>query len=210
MPPTKAKLRLSSDDRKVMIIAAAKRVLAQAGLRAFTMSKVAKEANVAIGLISHYFGGIDGLVEEVLRASVAMRLPVQDSKPKTESEALTCIHASLLRHFDPAYYDRSNLMVWFPVIEHYTLKGQSPNNITRRDDEEVEEFRSSLEVLVAVRKLDLDPVTVSRTFFALLDGLWLRWCYGRHGENADWERSVAIRFLEHEVGPLNLVIGPGS
>ena len=78
--PEKVRLRLSPPERRDRIIASAKTVLAKGGLRGFGLAAVAREAGIAIGLIGHYFGGIDGLVRAMLASVVANR---QDRKHHT-------------------------------------------------------------------------------------------------------------------------------
>lgn len=194
--------RLNSGHRKALIIAAAKRTLGKIGSRSFNITQVAREAGVAIGLIGHHFGGIEGLFDAMLEDIVAVSPPKSTSIPTTEGEAIDSILNMIERHFDPDYYNREGLMIWLPVIEHYSRDKQRINNLTRRDDEEVADLAQALGILASFRNCEIRAADVSRAFFALLDGLWLRWCYTGSEDNAIWEKSVAIRFLEKEVGVL--------
>lgn len=194
--------RLSPEHRKSLIIAAAKTVLAQHGSRGFNIARVANEARVAIGLVGHHFGGIEELYDAMLLEIVAARLANTGLPPVTEAEALGSINGVIERHFDPDYYSRENLLVWMPVIEHFTRQNQPDTTIAQQDVREMQELAQSIEVLARHRGLKLDAEQIARTFFALLDGLWLRWCYTGQQAAPHWERQAATGFLEQCLGSL--------
>lgn len=194
--------RLTPECRKAGLITAAKTVLAKHGPRGFNVSNIAKEGNIAVGLISYYFGGIDGLFDTMLKEVATLQRPSSSVVPTSEVEAVRCILDLVDRHFDPDYYGRENMLIWIPVFEHFS-RAKEPNNILNfRDDEEVCELSAALSVVALHRKLVIDERDVSRTFFSLLDGLWLRWCYSGLSEDTVWERATALKFLETIVGPL--------
>lgn len=199
--------RLTPECRKAGLITAAKTVLAKHGARAFNVTNIAKEANVAVGLISYYFGGIDGLFDTMVKEIATLQRPSSSVVPTSEVEAVRCILDLVDRHFDPDYYGRDNMLVWIAVFEHFSREQYPTNMLNTRDDEEVCELSAALSVVALHRKLVIDERDVSRTFFSLLDGLWLRWCYSGLSEDTVWERAAALKFLETIVGPLVLFDG---
>ena len=65
--------RDSEDVRRKQLIDTTILVMAQVGFSATTLGLIAKQAGVSAGLVAHYFGDKDGLLEATLR-SLASRL----------------------------------------------------------------------------------------------------------------------------------------
>lgn len=192
--------RLAPSERRTRIIAAARAALVKGGLRGFGVAVVAKEAGVAIGLIGHYFGGIDGLIKALMASVVASKQSVSTEAPETLEKALGDIRVIVERNFHPSYYSRDNLVVWLPIYELATHDLDMRSDVLQRDDEDIQEMELVLAVICNLRGKTVDPAEVSKLFFTLLDGLWLRWCYSGRQEYAE-EKSLAIRFLESHIGP---------
>ena len=66
----RARVRRTPEQARRVILEAATKVIAELGPDAASLQRVAKEAGVSHGLISHYFGTHDGLVHAVMRAYV--------------------------------------------------------------------------------------------------------------------------------------------
>ena len=82
------KRRLPVPERREQIIASARAALVKGGLRGFGLAVVAKEAGVAIGLIGHHFGGIDGLIKALLHSVVAAKKAPRQRCPKRWKQPL--------------------------------------------------------------------------------------------------------------------------
>lgn len=65
--------RLEPDQRRRLILAAARRLFSERGYSAVSTSEIAAEAGVARGLINHYFGTKRSLYVEVVREMVRFR-----------------------------------------------------------------------------------------------------------------------------------------
>jgi AcrR family transcriptional regulator len=192
--------RLPAQERRVRIISSARTALIRGGLRGFGLAVVAKEAGVAIGLIGHYFGGIDGLIKALLHSAVAKRTDIQTDVPETPERAILALCNIVERNFHPDYYSRDNLLVWLPIYELSINNDDMRNAVIQRDEEDVREMRIVLALICEIRGKTADPTEVSKLFFTLLDGLWLRWCYSGRTDYAE-EKRAAIRFLEEKIGP---------
>lgn len=147
--------RLRPEDRKLLLLDAARRVLASNGPRGFGLSAVAKEAGVAIGLIGHHFGGINGLLTELLSSVVAERPPECRLPLRDKDEAVAALASVLDRHFDPNYYNRANLMVWLPIYELSVLGDDIRQAVQERDAEDVDELVAILRVLIGESETEL-------------------------------------------------------
>ena len=76
-----ARRRRSPEEARAEILAASRRLLARDGPQAIRLTRVGKEAGVSHALVTHYFGTVDGLLEETfasfireLRADMVTRL----------------------------------------------------------------------------------------------------------------------------------------
>jgi len=84
-------------EREKAILAAAVRVLARKGYHGCRMSDVAREAGVAYGLVYHYFGNKDALLQTVFRAGwgqfmAGIRAAADPDRPLPEGlVALVCV-----------------------------------------------------------------------------------------------------------------------
>lgn len=194
------KRRLPVPERRERIIASARAALVKGGLRGFGIAVVAKEAGVAIGLIGHHFGGIDGLIKALLQSVVASKKGTQTKVPETLETALVALCNIVDRNFHPSYYSRDNLLVWLPIFELAIHDVEMRTGVMQRDEEDVREMESVLGVICTLRGKTSVPAEVAKLFFALLDGLWLRWCYSGRPDYAE-EKTLAIRLLEDHIGP---------
>ena len=78
-PARSPRQRLSEEDRRTQILQACLAVVAAQGYARTSLSAVATQAGVSKGLVSHYFGGHDTLMEQTARAAlVELRTAVVD------------------------------------------------------------------------------------------------------------------------------------
>ena len=194
------KRRLPVPERREQIIASARAALVKGGLRGFGIAVVAKEAGVAIGLIGHHFGGIDGLIKALLQSVVAAKQGTQTEVAETLETALIALCNIVDRNFHPSYYSRDNLLVWLPIFELAIQDVEMRTGVMQRDEEDVREMESVLGIICTLRGKTALPAEVAKLFFALLDGLWLRWCYSGRPDYAE-EKTLAIGLLEDHIGP---------
>lgn len=194
------KRRLPVPERRERIIASARAALVKGGLRGFGLAVVAKEAGVAIGLIGHHFGGIDGLIKALLHSVVASKQVTQTEVAETLETALVALCNIVDRNFHPSYYSRDNLLVWLPIFELAIHDVEMRTGVMQRDEEDVREMESVLGIICTLRGKTALPAEVAKLFFALLDGLWLRWCYSGRPDYAE-EKTLAIGLLEDHIGP---------
>ncbi len=194
------KRRLPVPERRERIIASARAALVKGGLRGFGLAVVAKEAGVAIGLIGHHFGGIDGLIKALLQSVVAAKQGTQTEVAETLETALVALCNIVDRNFHPSYYSRDNLLVWLPIFELAIHDVEMRTGVMQRDEEDVREIESVLGIICTLRGKTALPAEVAKLFFALLDGLWLRWCYSGRPDYAE-EKTLAIGLLEDHIGP---------
>ena len=187
--------------RRELLLDAARRCLGKKGLKGFNLRNVAREAKVSIGLIGHYFGGIDELLQAVFD-SVMFELPrLAAQEPQTAEAAADNLREVVARNFSPDYYSRGNLLIWLPIYEEMMLSDSLRRKLVAQDQRYVDEVAVHIARVAKLRGRDVDAQALAGNFLAFLDGLWLRWCFsGRAG--TEREQDTAYRYLEAALGPL--------
>lgn len=84
-PRARARRRLGEEVRRGQILAAAVRVVAELGYEGASLARIAERAEVSKGLVPHYFGDRDRLMETVARTTLAnLRQAVVDALTLTD------------------------------------------------------------------------------------------------------------------------------
>ena len=68
--PVKRAKREAPENRKELILRAARACLGKNGVKGFSLSSVASEAQVSISLLPHYFGSVDELLTATILFSI--------------------------------------------------------------------------------------------------------------------------------------------
>src|SRR3954462_13338427 len=90
----------TAEDKRRQILAAAVRVFAAQGFEATRVGDVAKEAGVAYGLVYHYFGSKDAVLEAVFREQwgrLLAAVALAEETGKTAPEQLGLVVKIVLR-----------------------------------------------------------------------------------------------------------------
>jgi TetR/AcrR family transcriptional regulator, transcriptional repressor of bet genes len=193
--------RLSPEARRDALLKAARRCLSKRGVGAFNLKNIAGEAGVSIGLIGHYFGGIDEIKTAVF-LSVMFELPgVKQGRRRNISGALADLLGMIESNFADDYYSRENLLVWLPIYEEMLINAKTREKLNEKEERYIKAVALVIGRVAELRGIDIDANRVAYNFLALLDGLWLRWCHSsRH--DVEYEKGVAIEYLETILGPL--------
>ncbi|MFW7348374.1 MAG: TetR/AcrR family transcriptional regulator [Pigmentiphaga sp.] len=112
-PATKISVADKSSQERLVL--AARDCLERDGLRRFKVLDVAAEAGVNVALINYYFGGKDGLLDEVVR-----RMSMSIVKARTER-----LEALLKAHADGTPDPRAVLHCWIDPWVEYVEQGQN-------------------------------------------------------------------------------------
>jgi AcrR family transcriptional regulator len=193
--------RLSPEVRREALIEAAKRCLKKRGSKGFNLQNVATEAKVSIGLIGHYFGGVEELLIAVFR-SVMFEMPdLKRSKPQGLEEAVDDLRDMVARNFAGDYHTRENLLVWLPIYEEMLLNEKIRVLLNKTDEDYVEKVAVPIARVAELRGLSINARSVAYNFLALLDGLWIRWCHSKR-KDPTYEQNAAYEYLEMVLGPI--------
>lgn len=195
--------RLPSDARRNQMIEVARQLIIAEGMKAFTVRNVAKAAGLSPGMVTVLFGSIDGLLHAVFD-SVMFELPETTGREATNlTVAIINLRFIVKRYFDPQYFSRASLLVWLPLFETMLRDESFREKIYARDEEYVAQFAVHVAKVIAFRKGEEDPVTVTRNLMSFMDGLWLRWCHSSRTDTKA-EQAAALDYLESKVGSLEI------
>ena len=197
--------RETPEKRRADLVQAAIRCLADGGMAAFKMERIAAEAGVSLGLLPHYFKSKTELLAEVYRAALYddVNSKIADLVDKeaagSPAERLCRIVDAII---DPDYLKPANLTVWLALwgeivvnpelrLAHRTLYRSYLKSLAALIDEVAEERRSGV-----------NGTEIARSLQALIDGLFLERALDRQAvSHADFHRA-SYEFLELHLGRL--------
>lgn len=197
--------REAPEKRRSDLIDAAIRCLAEGGMTAFKMDRVAAEAGVSLGLVSHYFTSKDELLTEMYRRALYddVNRMVADSEALDAGSPARRLCQMIDAIIDPKYLKSANLTIWLTLWGEIII-----NPALRRTHRTL--YRSYMDTLsrliaaVAVeRRLPIKAPEMARNFQALIDGLYLERALDSQAlDHADLRRA-AYQYLELQLGALS-------
>jgi betaine-aldehyde dehydrogenase len=183
--------------------------LAEVGYVDSTLTRIGKRAGVSAGLVAHYFGDKDGLLEATFRTLVA-RLGVrvrarlsQAHTPRGRVQAI--IDANLAAE----EFDRRTGTAWL------AFWGQVPHVQRLRRVQHVYQRRMLSNLRHALRSLleSEEASSLAAMIAAMIDGVWLRAALSNWTEaNSEAARALLAAFLDYRLKPHNapvLAAAPG-
>lgn len=189
--PTRKFSRIQPEMRREHLVEATLRCLAQHGHAGVSVRKIAAAADVSIGLINHYYPGIDQLIShayEMLSGGIAASLLERAETGSTPRESLSRF---IQESFGPAVLDPNMLGVWV-VFWSMVRHSKDMQAVQQRT---YSQYRQVLERHLDALALEsgLPPMNIqaaATALNALLDGLWLTWCL--NPSNFSVEEGVAM------------------
>ncbi|MFG1396110.1 betaine-aldehyde dehydrogenase [Roseixanthobacter pseudopolyaromaticivorans] len=203
-----AQARFEAEDaRRQQLIDATIACLADIGFVATTLVQIARRANVSPGLVAHYFGDKNGLLEATLR-HLARRLATGTASrlaaARTPRER---VQAVIEANLAPAEFDRRTSSVWL------AFWGQVIHEKRFARVQNVYQRRMISDLVHALKKLvpAADAQRIAVSIAAVIDGLWLRATLSSDGEpDSAAARAIATAFADSQLaaaGPLNAPVG---
>lgn len=156
--------------RRKQLIEATIKVVAEVGLQSATISLISKEAGLSSGIISHYFGGKQGLIEATVRYLLdALRLTEIPRSPEERLMHIVDVNFSDVQRGSSA--TKTWLSFW----------GQSMHDPELSRLQEVNKRRLSSNLRFSFKQLmSADEAReAAEMTAALIDGFWLRCALSR-------------------------------
>ncbi|SON58251.1 Betaine aldehyde dehydrogenase [Hartmannibacter diazotrophicus] len=191
--------RAPEDVRRRQLIEATIESLANNGFNATTLAQIARGAGVSPGLVAHYFGDKDGLLEATLRflaRRVASGVAVRMRTARTPRERILAVVDANLA---PEEFDRRTCTVWL-AFWGQVLHSERLRRIQKiYQGRMLSNLRHSLKMLVAPAEAERIAISIA----AIIDGLWLRSTLSATDEtDSATARSIAATFVEAQIAAL--------
>lgn len=181
--------------RRQQLIKATMAAIDEVGLADATVARIARHAGVSAGIISHYFGGKDDLLEATMRqilsdlgaAVAARRRALQDhSAPREHLKAI------IEGNFDDSQVSgrvtKTWLAFWASSMHKPALQRLQHINDRRLHSNLSAQFRRLMPRSQARQ--------AAQALAAMIDGLWLRGALTPEGLDAAAARRVALTTLD--------------
>jgi TetR/AcrR family transcriptional repressor of bet genes len=157
--------------RRAQLIDATLLTIDQAGLGGATLASVAQRASISTGIVSHYFGDKDGLLEATMRHVLRDLWNATSSRRRAaKSDPRSKLRAVVAANFDAAQVSgpvmKTWLAFWSESMHRPQLRRLQYVNTRRLNSNLCAEFSKALPRAAARR--------AASGLAALIDGLWLR------------------------------------
>jgi TetR/AcrR family transcriptional repressor of bet genes len=157
--------------RRAQLIDATLLTIDQAGLAGTTLASVAQRANISTGIVSHYFGDKDGLLEATMRhilrdlwAATTRRRVAAKPQPRARLRAIVAANFDVTQVSGPVM--KTWLAFWTQSMHEPALRRLQRVNTRRLYSNLCAEFARTLPLNAARR--------AASGLAAMIDGLWLR------------------------------------
>lgn len=173
--------------RRQQLIKATMMSIDELGLAGTTIARIAQRAGVSTGIISHYFGGKDGLLEATMRHVLRELSEVTAQRCKAAgSECQDQIRAIIEGNFDRTQIDTAVMKTW---LEFWS---SSLHRCELQRLQRVNERRlySNLAFQFRRRLAHEQALNAARGLAAMIDGLWLRGALTP--DRFDTEHAIAL------------------
>lgn len=186
--------RETPDVRRQALIDAAAACLAERGAAGTSVRAICDRAGVSPGLLRHYFDGIDALIAETYRATVArVSATLIAAADAAGADPRARLIAFITASFRPPVSDATLLATW---LAFWSLVKTDPV-IAAIHAETYRDNRAQIESLLTDHGLPAHraaPVAIALT--ALVDGLWLERSLDPTSFTPDQASVMAVRWLD--------------
>jgi len=190
-------VRVEAEDvRRRQLIEATIESLADVGFAACTLMDIARRAGVSPGLVAHYFGDKEGLLEATLRhlaGRLARLVSIRLAQARTPRER---IQAVIDANLAPEEFDRRTASVWLAFWGQviHSVRFKRVQNVYQR--RMLSNLRHGLKQIVPAREAQSIAIAIA----AVIDGLWLRETLAAEGEpHGAGARAIATAFVDAQL-----------
>jgi TetR/AcrR family transcriptional repressor of bet genes len=188
--------------RKPQLIQATMKVVDEVGFHGASVALIGRTANVSPGIINHYFGGKDGLIEATMRAVLQdLSIGVREQLALTDPDDIVGRVKAIVRgNFDPRQLDSSVIKTWL-AFWSYAMHHPKLFRLQRVNEKRLlSHLRRELKRALPPQRADF----VAKAIAALIDGIWLRGALNPDGIDSDLALAIITDYLERQL-PAELV-----
>lgn len=182
--------------RREQLITAAFEAIGDVGLAGVTLSQVASQAGMSTGIVSHYFGDKDGLLNATMRRILRdLHDAVATCRSCAEDTPEAQLFAIIKGNFHPSQTSGTSMRTWLDFwaasLHHPTLRRLQRVNDHRLFSNICCQFR---------RELPRDDARrAARGLAAMIDGLWLRASLTGLDFNVRQASEIAFDYVENKL-----------
>lgn len=192
LKPRARYIRLTPDDRRAALIAAALSCIAEGGIAAFTVDRICARAGVSRGLVTHHFGSMEALLTAVYSHIYATAFP--DLTPDRPQILTVLDHL-----FSDAAFNRQSLNIWLTLWSEIS---NSPNLRTEHRRQYQAYLQMVTEALLQAAPTLTTAESLARSLICLADGLGLQHCIDPASMPAADARQACLDLITPHTGPL--------
>jgi len=184
--------------RREEIINAAFYVISEVGLSNTTIAQIAKKAELSTGIVSHYFGDKQGLINTCMQEMLnVLRQKTDQYKTEADPHPESQIKAIIDSNFDISQVNKQAMRVW---LDFWSASMHLPElgRLQRINDQRL---YSNLKHYFLMLVDDKQQASIAaRGLAALIDGLWLRGSLSSHDEfDSQLARSIAYDYVKTQL-----------
>ena len=191
----------SRSERRLQLIDATIRCIAQHGLSATTMQLVTREAGLSLGIANLHFQSKENLLAETLRhvtreyndGLLAILTPENSTSDGCLADTLERLLDFQLSH---GVTQRQKMAVWFAFYGEATSRPTYQKICADSDARAARSVRALFTQLGAMQEALVDVGAVTDGYIALIDGLWLNILLAPQKMTRAKAKRVARTFLE--------------
>lgn len=185
------------DTRRKQLTDTTIHVMAQVGFQATTLGLIAKQAGVSAGLVAHYFGDKEGLLEATLRSLASRLSRAAAARMRAATTPRARLQAVIDANLAPEEMDSETSAVWL------AFWGQAKHSDRLKRVQRIYQLRVLSNLRHSLRGV-AKPEDVERLaviIAAIIDGLWLRTTLAAAWSSADSEtaRRIAAGFVDTQL-----------
>jgi len=182
--------------RREQLIRATFQTIDEMGLADTTVATIARNAGLSTGIVAHYFGDKDGLLNAAMRQILReLKAAVARHRSACADDPRAQLRAIVDGNFDDSQTNGTAMRVW---LTFWAASMHQPElaRLQRANDHRLYanlcwQFR---------RVLDQAPARLAaRGLAAMIDGLWLRGSLVGEVFNADHARQIAYAYIDHQL-----------
>lgn len=190
-------MRKEPEARKQQLIFAALATLAEQGVVEFTLNDVAGRAEVSPGLILHYFGDKEALLEAAFRAHVRRLNELATARMAVANSPRARIEALVDAHLGQSEFALDTARVWLSLWGQALYVPRLARVQRAHQRRMLSNLRHDLRQLVDTAEVQ----QLAETIAAMIDGVWLRSAMSGGSElESGMARTLIFEFLARHIG----------
>ncbi|HEX9449771.1 MAG TPA: transcriptional regulator BetI [Dongiaceae bacterium] len=165
------------DQRRLELINATISVVAAHGYSETTVSRVAKEAGLSLGLMHFYFKSKDHLFEETLRhLTDEYDLVWQAALQEFDGNAPRRLVGMIYAFFDKQVFSQDRLAVWFAFWADAKLRDRFRQDVVKTEQRYSRAITQTVREIGKAAKFDRAHADlIGTSLISMIDGFWLQY-----------------------------------